>query len=78
MNELDCVKLIKPYRKLKVGVIGIILIKYDENNFEVEFVDKDKNTLDVCTISKDYIELYLVYEENRGNKLWIRKLLKFN
>ena len=30
-NELDCVKLIKPYRKLNVGVIGITLIKYDEN-----------------------------------------------
>ena len=67
MNELDCVKLIKPYRKLKVGVIGIILIKYDENNFEVEFVDDDKNTLDVYTISKDHIELYLPYDENERN-----------
>lgn len=68
MNELDCVKLIKPYRKLKVGVIGTILIKYNENNFEVEFFDDNDNTLDVCTISKDYIELYLPYEESCANK----------
>lgn len=67
MNELDCVKLIKPYRKLKVGTIGAILIKYDDNNFEVEFVDDNKNTLDICAISKDYIELYLAYSKNQRN-----------
>ena len=39
MNELDCVKLIKPFKKLKVGTKGYILLKYTENGFEVEFFD---------------------------------------
>ncbi len=38
MNELDCVKLIKPFKDLKVGTHGCIVLKYTENDFEVEFI----------------------------------------
>ena len=64
MNELDCVKLIKPYWKLKIGTLGYILIKYDENNFEVEFVGDNNNTLDVSAVSRDYLELDEAYKRN--------------
>ena len=36
MEELDCVKLIKPFDDLKVGTKGCIVLKYTENDFEVE------------------------------------------
>ena len=39
MNELDCIKLIKPFKDLKVGTRGCIVLKYTENDFEVEFFD---------------------------------------
>ena len=41
MNELDCVKLIKPFKELKVGTKGSIVVKYTENDFEVEFFDEN-------------------------------------
>lgn len=34
MEELDCVKLIKPFDDLKVGTKGCIVLKYTENDFE--------------------------------------------
>ena len=40
MNELDCVILIKPFKKWKVGTKGCIVLKYTENDFEVEFFKK--------------------------------------
>ena len=41
MNELDCVKLIMPFKKIKVGTKGCIVLKYTENDFEVEFFDEN-------------------------------------
>ena len=41
MNELGCVKLIKPFKKIKVGTKGCIASKYTENDFEVEFFDEN-------------------------------------
>ena len=41
MQELDCVKLIKPFKELKVGTKGCIVLKYTENDFEVEFFDEN-------------------------------------
>jgi len=35
MNELDYVKLIEPFKELKVETKGCIVLKYAENNFEV-------------------------------------------
>lgn len=58
MNELDCVKLIKPFKNLKIGTEGCIVLKYDDDNFEVEFFDDNNETIDVCTISKDYLEVF--------------------
>ena len=52
MNELDCVKLIKPFKELKVGTKGCIVLKYTENDFEVEFFDENnekcKNKTKLC------------------------------
>ena len=58
MNELDCVKLTKPFKELKVGTKGCIVLKYTENDFEVEFFDEKGESIDVYTISKDYLEVY--------------------
>lgn len=55
MNELDVVILNKGYKDLKKGTVGCIVLKYDENNFEVEFFDEDGDTIDVYTISADYL-----------------------
>ena len=41
MNELYCVKLIKHFKKLKAGTKGCIVVKYTENDFEVEFFDEN-------------------------------------
>ena len=58
MNELDCVRLIKPFEGLKVGTRGCIVLKYTETDFEVEFIDENDNTIDVYTITSDYLEVY--------------------
>ena len=52
MKELDCVKLIKPFKELKVGTKGCIVVKYTENDFEVEFFDENDETIDVYTIKE--------------------------
>ena len=58
MNELDCVKLIKPFKELKVGIKGCIVLKYTENDFEVEFFNENDETIDIYTISRDYLDVY--------------------
>lgn len=63
MNELDCVKLIKPFKELKVGTKGCIVSKYTENDFEVEFFDEYNVTIDVYTISREYLEVYWTPEK---------------
>lgn len=66
MEELDCVKLIKPFRNLKTGTNGTILIKYAENDFEVEFFDDNHEIIDVYTITGDCLEVYLRYSNCHG------------
>ncbi len=58
MEELECVRLIKPFEDLKVGTTGTIVLKYTENDFEVEFFDENHETIDVYTITGDYLEVY--------------------
>lgn len=58
MNELDCVKLIKPFKELKVGTKGCIVLKYNENDFEVEFFNENDETIDIYIISRDYLDVY--------------------
>ena len=65
MEELDGVILIKPFENLKVGTKGTIVLKYTENDFEVEFFDENQETIDVYTITKDYIEVYWKYSEHK-------------
>ncbi|MDY0101008.1 MAG: DUF4926 domain-containing protein [Acholeplasmataceae bacterium] len=57
MKELDTVILIKKFKNLKKGTIGCIVLKYDENNFEVEFFNQSGDTIDVYTITSDYLAL---------------------
>lgn len=58
MNELDCVKLTRPFKELAIGTKGCIVHKYNEDDFEVEFFNDNHETIDVYTISKDYFEVY--------------------
>lgn len=67
MEELDCVKLIKPFEDLKVGTKGTIVLKYTENDFEVEFFDENHETIDVYTITSDYLEVFWKYSEHKDN-----------
>ena len=67
MKELDCVKLIKKFKNLEIGTEGTILIKYNEEDYEVEFVDDEKDTIGVYTISKDYLEVYWTIEKCNSN-----------
>ena len=57
MKELDTVILIKEFQNLQKGTVGCIVLKYDENNFEVEFFDKNGDTIDVYTITGEYLAL---------------------
>ena len=57
MKELDTVILIKEFQNLQKGAIGCIVLKYDENNFEVEFFDENGDTIDVYTITGEYLAL---------------------
>ncbi len=67
MEELDCVKLIKPFKNLKVGTKGTIVRKYTENDFEVEFFDDNHETIDVYTITGDYLQIYWKYSKSKDN-----------
>lgn len=58
MKELDCVKLIKPFKELKVGTKGCIVLKYTENDFEVKFFNENEETIDIYIISRDYLDVY--------------------
>ncbi|MGM9808576.1 MAG: DUF4926 domain-containing protein [Bacilli bacterium] len=68
MNELDCVRLIKPFKELKVGTKGCIVLKYTENVFEVEFFDVNDETIDVYTISREYLQVYWTPKDGYLNK----------
>lgn len=61
MEEYDVFKLKKDLNKiLPKGSVGTILIKYSDNEFEVEFVKSDGTNIEyegqsTFCISKDYI-----------------------
>ena len=56
MDELQCVKLIKEFEGMPIGTKGTIVLKYTENDFEVEFFDDNGETIGVYTIEGEYIE----------------------
>ena len=49
MKELDIVKLTKKFNGLEAGTEGTIVLEYDGNYFEVEFVDSNNDTIGVFT-----------------------------
>lgn len=57
MNELDSVRLTRPFEDLRVGTEGAIVHKYNDDAFEVEFFDASKETIGVYTVTSDYLEL---------------------
>ena len=38
------------------GTIGVVVMCYDGEDYEVEFVDSNKQTLEVITVSKEKIK----------------------
>ena len=56
MEELQCVRLIKEFNGMAIGTKGTIVLKYTDNDFEVEFFDSNGDTIGVFTIEGDYIE----------------------
>lgn len=61
----------KDFKDLKAGIKGTIVLKYNDFDFEVEFFDKNHNSLGVFTISKDYLEVYWKnsdYQKNTNTK----------
>ena len=61
MKELDIVKLTKDYKGIKAGTIGTIVNEYENGKYEVEFVDKDGDTLGVVTTPLLLLELVCKY-----------------
>jgi len=57
MKELDVVKLKTDFRSITARTEGTIVLEYDGTAFEVEFFDKDGETIDVATTPVDVIEL---------------------
>ena len=47
MNENDVFKLINYFKNIKKGTLGSIVHKYDKHNYEVEFFDDNKETIDI-------------------------------
>ena len=62
MKELDVVRLVQELQSIPVGTEGTIVHKYDDSMYEVEFFNKDGDTLDVVTTPKSAIELIKSYK----------------
>lgn len=57
MKELDVVIVKEDYKVISKGIKGTIVLLYDDKNCEVEFFDKDDNTIDVVMIPLNKLEL---------------------
>lgn len=57
MKELDCVKLAKPFKGLPLGTKGVVVLKYNDEDVEVEFFDDNDQTIDVYTVPTDCLEV---------------------
>lgn len=62
MKEFDSVRLLDDYNGIQAGTIGVIVHEYDGTAFEVEFFDKDGNTIDVVTTPSDLVTLEIEYK----------------
>lgn len=56
MEELDSVILIKDFENLQKGTKGVIVLKYNEHDYEVEFFDLNGDTIGVYTINISYLD----------------------
>lgn len=63
MKELDVVRLVQELQSIPVGTEGTIVHKYDDSMYEVEFFNKDGDTLDVVTTPKSAIEPIKSYKK---------------
>lgn len=57
MKELDVVRLKNDFQGLIAGTEGTIVLEYDGTAFEVEFFDKDGDTIDVITTPSEILEV---------------------
>ena len=57
MDELDVVKLKEDYKEISKGTRGTIVLLYDNKKCEVEFFDKDGDTIDVVMTPLNKLEL---------------------
>ncbi len=57
MKELDVVGLKEDYKEISKGTKGTIVLIYDDKNCEVEFFDKDGDTIDVVMTPLKKLEL---------------------
>lgn len=57
MKLFDVVRLLKNQNGIASGSEGTIVYIYDEEDCEVEFFDKDGNTIDVFTVPFQDLEL---------------------
>ena len=57
MKELDVVRLNEDYKEISKGEKGTIVLLYDDKNREVEFFDKDGDTIDVVMTPLNKLEL---------------------
>ena len=56
MNEFDEVRLTKDFGKLKANTRGVIVMKYENDNFEVEFYDEAGQKIGAYAVSSAYLE----------------------
>lgn len=57
MKELDIVELTKAFNGVPVGTKGAIVLKYDGDFCEVEFVDDNEDTIDVMTTPMEFLKI---------------------
>jgi hypothetical protein len=57
LKEFDTVESVVEISSLvSIGTIGVVVMCYDEEDYEVEFVDINNQTIEVVTVSKEKIK----------------------
>lgn len=57
MGELDAVKLKENFEGIPAGTEGTIVLEYDGDFFEVEYIDEAGSTIGVITTPMDKLQL---------------------
>lgn len=61
MKELDLVRLKEDYKEISKGTRGTVVLHYDDKNCEVEFFDKEGDTIDVVLTPLKKLELVKLF-----------------